>query len=208
MPHTIVRTEESGDEDDDSPFPSPAPASAAANPIASELRQLARIAWPIVVTYLCSFGTPLLTLIFLARSSATWLGGSALGLMTCNVTGFSLIIGLLSGMDTLCAQAYGAANYSRVGIVLCRGLIVVLGACVPIALLWTIGIEPLLLLAGQPEDIARLAATYARIYALSLPAYAAYESLKRFLSAQVRHFYFSLNLVTEYFTNLMHVLIN
>tara|TARA_B110000208_G_scaffold120479_1_gene147161 strand:- start:949 stop:1185 length:237 start_codon:yes stop_codon:yes gene_type:complete len=28
------------------------------------------------------------------------------------------------------------------------------------------------------------------------------------LPVQVRHFYFSLNLVTEYCTNLMHVLIN
>ena len=192
---------------------------ASRNDLSTELRQLLRIAYPVVFTCslcnaryfdrgvrcfeeataspprtphfrvsraadLCSFGTPLLSLIIMARSSATFLGGSALGTMTCNVTGFSLIIGLLSGMDTLCAQAHGASNFRRVGVVAQRGLLVCLAACVPIAALWCTCIDPLLVLAGQPAEISQLAARYARISAAVLPGYAAYEALKRFLSSQ------------------------
>lgn len=58
------------------------------------------------------------------------------GSLLCNVTGVSLIIGLLSAMDTMCSQAMGAKNYRKVGFVTQRA-IVLTGICVmPFLLIW------------------------------------------------------------------------
>lgn len=44
--------------------------------------------------------------------------------------------------------------------------------------------EPLLLLAGQPADVAALAASYTRLSLPCLPAFALFEASRRFLQVQ------------------------
>lgn len=57
------------------------------------------------------------------------------------------VVGLTSGMDTICGQTYGAAQYAAVGVILQRALLVCLLLGLPsYAIYWQA--EPLLLMLG------------------------------------------------------------
>lgn len=78
-----------------------------------------------------------------------------------------MTIGLASGMDTLCGQAFGARNYAVLGEVLQRARLICWTVCLPIALLWW-WMEPVLLFLGQEPELSRLAAVNMRIMVPSL----------------------------------------
>ena len=72
------------------------------------------------------------------------------------ITGLSLVTGLESAMETLCGQAYGAGDFSAVGELLQRALLICWTACLPVAALWSHA--PALLSAlGQKPEIASAA---------------------------------------------------
>ena len=52
--------------------------------------------------------------------------------MTVNVTGISIVVGMLSGQETFSTQAFGAGDLPRMGVVLQRALFVGGCACVPV----------------------------------------------------------------------------
>lgn len=151
----------------------------------TEIAILFRLGCPVVMTYLASFAVPLITIINVGRRmSAAHLAGVSLGHMTFNITGSSVMIGLLSAMDTLCSQAFGAKNYREIGILLFRALIVCAFFEIFIAMLWLFGVSPILLALGQEEDVVANATVYCRCMTFGLPALVCFEALKRFLQSQ------------------------
>ena len=69
-------------------------------------------------------------------------------------------MGLSSGLETLCGQAYGARAYEQVGIFMQRGFVLLTLCCIPIAILW-LYLEPLLVFLGQEREIAAMASRFA-----------------------------------------------
>lgn len=58
------------------------------------------------------------------------------------------MVGLTSGMDTICGQTYGAAQYAAVGVILQRAVLVCLLLGLPsYAIYWQA--EPLLTMLGE-----------------------------------------------------------
>lgn len=88
--------------------------------------------------------------------------------------GFSLSVGLLSAMDTLCSQAYGAKNYVRVGHVFQRALAITFTFISPLMVLWYFA-DHALILAGQERSLAELAVKYTRYRIIQMPAYVGFE---------------------------------
>ncbi|KAL6060728.1 Mate-domain-containing protein [Balamuthia mandrillaris] len=148
-----------------------------------ELCIVLKLAAPIAGSYLCTMFIQLVSLFFVGHLGPTELAAAALGTMYCNALGFSLIIGLLSALDTLCSQAFGAQSYHRVGLVLQRAIVILMLLCIPIAAVWFFA-EELLLLAKQDPETSRLAAVYTKTMIPALPCYVLFESLKRYLMAQ------------------------
>ncbi|XP_074507042.1 multidrug and toxin extrusion protein 1-like [Sebastes fasciatus] len=100
-----------------------------------------------------------------------------------NVTGISVGSGLASAFDILISQTYGSGNLKRVGVILQRGVLILLLACFPC---WAILIntEPMLLAVKQNPEVARLAQLYVNIFMPALPAAFMYQLQGRYLQNQ------------------------
>lgn len=93
---------------------------------------------------MCSIGSDLLVssiqLMFIGHLGANELAAAALGSSFYKVTGLCVIIGLLSAVDTLVSQSYGAKKYKQVGEACNMGLIVVISTSIVILPLYLVGI--------------------------------------------------------------------
>lgn len=122
-------------------------------------------------------------MVFCGHLGQTELAGVALAIAVVNVTGISIGTGLSSACDTLISQTYGSGNLKRVGVILQRGILILLLACFPC---WAVLIntEPILLGVRQSPEVARLAQLYVKIFMPALPAAFMYQLQGRYLQNQ------------------------
>jgi MATE family multidrug resistance protein len=151
---------------------------------AKEASFLVQLAWPVIISYLLSFCLNFTSVISLGHIGRNELAAIALASMLCNVTGFSVGMGLASAMDTLCSQAHtGSCDPHSLGKHLQRGIVVVFIVSIPISILWTFT-EPLLVLLGQDTHISMLAGLFTRWMIPGLFPYLVADCLRRYLQAQ------------------------
>lgn len=144
-----------------------------------EARRVLRLATPLAITNLCSFGISLVTVAFVGRLGSFQLAVSILATSFFNVSGMSLLQGFNAALETFCGQAYGAANYRGVGIALQRALLLNLILCTVVMLGWVFAAEKCLLALGQDPDISAASARYLALLSPALVFAALFEALKR-----------------------------
>ena len=79
---------------------------------------------------LSGFGSGLSTFIFVGTLGPVATGGCTLGNMLCNITGYSLIYGMATALDSLCSQSFGNKQYQQVGRHTQRAILI-LTLCLP-----------------------------------------------------------------------------
>ncbi|XP_048543745.1 protein DETOXIFICATION 16-like [Triticum urartu] len=131
------------------------------NAAAREAKRLLRLAGPLVASGILRCALQLVSVMFVGHLGELPLAGASLATSLANVTGFSLLAGMASALDTLCGQAFGARQYHLLGVYKQRAMLVLTLACVPIALVWA-NTAWFLLLLGQDPAIAAEAGAYAR----------------------------------------------
>ncbi|XP_071691079.1 protein DETOXIFICATION 16-like [Rutidosis leptorrhynchoides] len=98
-------------------------------------------------------------------------------------TGFSVLLGMGSALETLCGQAYGAKQYHMLGIEMQRAMLTLTIVSIPIACIWfyttTIFIH-----LGQDQEISIGAGIFMQWMIPSLFAYGLLQCLNRFLQTQ------------------------
>ncbi|KAL0326285.1 UNVERIFIED_CONTAM: protein DETOXIFICATION 54 [Sesamum radiatum] len=104
------------------------------------------------------------SVLFLGRLGSLELAGGALSIGFTNITGYSVLVGLASGLEPVCSQAYGRKNWDLLSLSLHLMIFILLLAIIPIGILW-INLESIMLFMGQDKDITSMAATYC-IYSL------------------------------------------
>ncbi|XP_076584505.1 multidrug and toxin extrusion protein 1-like [Chaetodon auriga] len=148
-----------------------------------ELVHLIKLAGPVVISQLMIFMISFVSTVFCGHLGKTELAGVSLSIAVVNVTGVSIGTGLSLTCDTLISQTYGSGNLKRVGVILQRGILILLLACFPC---WAVLIntEPLLLAVKQSPEVASLTQLYVKIFMPALPAAFMYQLQGRYLQNQ------------------------
>lgn len=127
--------------------------------VLDELKQLGGITIPVAAVNCVVYVRAMVSVLCLGRLGGLELAGGALSIGFTNITGYSILFGLASGMDPVCSQAFGSKNSELIGISLQRTILILLSACVPISLLW-LNLESIMLWLGQDASITAVASTY------------------------------------------------
>ncbi|XP_052367738.1 multidrug and toxin extrusion protein 1-like, partial [Oncorhynchus keta] len=150
-----------------------------------EIGQILKLTGPVVISQLMIFLISFVSTVFCGHLGKTELAGVALAIAVINVTGLSIGSGLASACDTLISQTFGSGNMNRVGMILQRGVLILLLACFPCwALL--INTEPILLAVKQSPEVARLSQLYVMIFMPALPAAFMFLLQGKYLQNQVQ----------------------
>ncbi|RRT83441.1 hypothetical protein B296_00002219 [Ensete ventricosum] len=151
--------------------------------VAGELRELWSMAAPITALNCLVYLRAMVSVVCLGRLGPLELAGGALSIGFTNITGYSVLFGLASGLEPLCSQAYGSRNWELISLSLQRTILLLLLAAVPIAVLW-VNLGPILVALGQDPAITAAAATYCLHSLPDLLTNALLQPLRVFLRSQ------------------------
>ncbi|XP_035288790.1 multidrug and toxin extrusion protein 1 isoform X1 [Anguilla anguilla] len=148
-----------------------------------EIVQLSTLAGPVIVAQLMIFMISFISTVFCGHLGKIELAAVSLAIAVINVTGISIGSGLASACDTLISQTFGSSNLKGVGVILQRGILILLLACFPC---WAVLIntECILLAVKQNPEVARLSQLYVEIFMPALPAAFMYQLQARYLQNQ------------------------
>ncbi|XP_069471280.1 multidrug and toxin extrusion protein 1-like [Ambystoma mexicanum] len=169
-----------------------------------EARQLMLLAGPLILSQLLMFMIYIVSSIFCGHIGKLELDAVTLANAVVAVTGTSVGAGFSAACDTLISQTYGSNNLKQIGVILQRGILLLLLLCFPCWALF-INTENILLLVRQDPDVARLAQTYAIIIIPGLPATFLYQLEMRYLQNQG---IILPQIITGIVANIINVLMN
>lgn len=151
--------------------------------VVEEVKQSMRIAGPLAVANGIAYARLMVSVLCLGRLGGLQLAGGALSIGFTNITGYSVLYGLASGMDPICSQAVGGKNWHVVGLTLQRTVLILLAASIPIGLLW-LNLEPIMLFLGQDAGITSVASVYCYYSLPDLVANCLLQPLRNFFRCQ------------------------
>ncbi|XP_055803172.1 protein DETOXIFICATION 2-like [Solanum dulcamara] len=124
-----------------------------------ELKKLSYIAAPMVAVSVLQYLLQVVSMMMVGHLDQISLSSVAIATSITNVTGFSLLSGLVGGLETLSGQAYGATQWQKVGTYTYSAIISLFLVCIPISILWLF-MDKLLILMGQDPVISVEASNY------------------------------------------------
>ncbi|KAM0055238.1 putative multi antimicrobial extrusion protein [Helianthus debilis subsp. tardiflorus] len=148
-----------------------------------EVKRVSVIAAPMTVVAVAQYLMQMVVVVMVGHIDELSLSSVAIATSLTNVTGFSLLSGLVGGLETLCGQAYGAKQYNKIGIYTCSAIISLLIVCIPVCISW-IFLDRFLVLIGQDTLIALEARKYSIYLIPALFGGAIVKPLVRLLQSQ------------------------
>ncbi|KAF8546284.1 MATE efflux family protein [Imleria badia] len=148
-----------------------------------ELHILTKYALPVFGTHLFEYSFIMVSVISIGHISTLALAAATLGSMTASVTGYSIVQGFASTLDTLLPPAWTSDKPYMVGLWTQRMVLYAGIMLIPIVAIW-LRAEPILLALNQEPEVARLAGIYLRWASLGLPAYTFNCISRRYFQSQ------------------------
>ncbi|KAL0731574.1 hypothetical protein Bca4012_027668 [Brassica carinata] len=148
----------------------------------TEIRRLSYIAGPMVAVNFSMDFLQVISIMMVGHLGELYLSSTAIAVSFCSVTGFSLVFGLASALETLCGQANGAKQFEKLGEHTFTGIFSLFIVCIPLSVLWSYMGE-ILPFIGDPF-VSQEAAKFATWLIPALFAYATLQPLVMFFQAQ------------------------
>ncbi|CAN1265823.1 Protein DETOXIFICATION 16 [Linum perenne] len=151
--------------------------------LVEEVKRQVWLAGPMIAVSLLQYSLNLISVMFVGHLGELSLSSASMATSFATVTGFSLLLGMASALDTFCGQAYGAKQYHTMSIHTQRAMLVLLVISIPLSVIWA-NTANILIAVGQQQDIAEGAGTYATFMIPSIFAYAILQCQVKFLQTQ------------------------
>ncbi|EEF45735.1 multidrug resistance pump, putative, partial [Ricinus communis] len=136
-----------------------------------------------IVASIFNFMLSFVTQMFVGHLGSVELAGASVANVGIQGLAYGIMLGMASAVQTVCGQAYGAKQYSAMGVICQRAIVLHLGAAIPLTFLyWFSG--SVLLAMGQSASIAAHGQTFARGLIPQIYAFAMSCPMQRFLQAQ------------------------
>ncbi|XP_019452431.1 PREDICTED: protein DETOXIFICATION 16-like [Lupinus angustifolius] len=168
-----------------------------------EVKKQLWLGGPLVSVSLLQYSLQMISIMFVGHLGNLPLSGASLGSSFASVSGYSILLGMGSALETLCGQAYGARQYHMLGIHTQRAMLVLIGSSIPLSLIWFYT-SNLLILMGQDHEISAQAGIFNRWMIPGLFAFAILQCLNKFLQSQNNVFPL---LISSGVTTLVHVVL-
>ncbi|KAJ7970314.1 Protein DETOXIFICATION [Quillaja saponaria] len=151
--------------------------------IVEELKKQLWLAGPMMSVTLCQYGLQVISVMFVGHLGELALSGASMATSLAAVTGYNVLMGLSSALETFWGQSYGAEQHHMLGIHMQRAMFALLIVCIPIGIIWA-NMRHILLALHQDPIISREAGIYALYLIPSLPAYGLLQCHVKFLQSQ------------------------
>ncbi|XP_047062087.1 protein DETOXIFICATION 16-like [Lolium rigidum] len=148
-----------------------------------EVKKQLYLAGPLIVGSLLQNIVQMMSVMFVGHLGELSLSSASIATSFAGVTGFSLLAGMSTSLDTLCGQAFGAKQYYLLGIYKQRAILVFTPVSVVVAVIW-VYTGQILLFFGQDPEIAMGAGSYIRWLIPALFVYGPLQCHVRFLQTQ------------------------
>ncbi|KAF8040342.1 hypothetical protein BT93_B2542 [Corymbia citriodora subsp. variegata] len=151
--------------------------------IVTEAKKQVRLSGPLIGVSLLQYSVQVISVMFVGHLGELPLSGASMATSFASVTGFSVLLGMGSTLETLCGQAYGAKQYRMLGVHTQRAMLMLLSLSIPLAVIW-LYTSDILIAFGQNLEISREAGVFNRWMIPSLFAYGLLQCLNQFLQTQ------------------------
>lgn len=148
-----------------------------------ETKKFAYIALPMVAVTLSQFMLQVISVTMVGHLGELALSSTSIAISISNVTGFSFLLGLASGLETLCGQAYGAQQYKKFGTHVYTAIFSLLLVCIPVSVLF-IYTGNILVYIGQSPSVSHEAGKFITWLIPALFAHAILQPLVRYFQMQ------------------------
>ncbi|XP_030447570.1 protein DETOXIFICATION 14-like [Syzygium oleosum] len=148
-----------------------------------EVRRVGQVAGPMVAVMLSQYLLQGISVMMVGHLGELALSSTAIAVSLSCVSGFSLLLGMASALETLCGQAYGAQQYHKLGTQTYTAIFSLILVCFPISVLW-IYMGKLLTFMGQDPLISLEAGKFMAWLVPALFAYATLQPLIRYFQMQ------------------------
>lgn len=148
-----------------------------------EVKRFGGIAGPLVTVTLSQYFLLTVSVMMVGHLGELYLSSTAIAIAFCGVTGFSVVYGMSTALETLNGQAYGAQQYHKLGIHTYTALFCLILVCVPLSLVW-VYMGRILNFLGQDPLISQEAGKFTTCLVPALFGYAVLQSAVRFFQAQ------------------------
>ncbi|XP_006302179.2 protein DETOXIFICATION 14 [Capsella rubella] len=148
-----------------------------------EMKRLGYIAGPMVAVNLSTYALLVISIMMVGHLGELFLSSTAIAISFCSVTGFSVVFGLASALETLCGQAHGAKQFEKLGVHTYTGIFSLLLVSIPLSVLWSY-MGDILAFTGQDPLVSQEAGKFATWLIPALFAYATLQPLIRFFQTQ------------------------
>ncbi|XP_042059021.1 protein DETOXIFICATION 21-like isoform X2 [Salvia splendens] len=178
------------------------PSSSVTNKIWSETKKMWIVAGPAILVPFSTFGIIVISQAFIGQIDSTELAAYSLVYTVIFRFVLGLQFGMVTGVGTLCGQAFGAKLYHKLGVYLQQSCIISLVVTALMTPLFVFA-APILKTIGQDHNIADMAGKYAPWFVAVGFLYAVMYSCNAFLQSQSKNFvvsfYAVLSLVVHVF---------